>query len=187
MILHKFRKSTQTLQNLINSTVYDFYDCSLCNLCCIDGVLYLDENDIKNISKFLKISKKSFIEKYTKYNIKTGEIKINMPCSFLKNNKCIIYPVRPEVCRNYPIFVQNNDIVYVYGIETCAIATHFFEVYADFLSKFYPDFYKKLEKNIEKFPPPKNNDMINMQFSKEHVEIFIKWLNKTKKVTSSQA
>ena len=171
----------QDLQELINTTIHNFSNCSLCNLCCIDGVLHLNEADIKKISKHLKITPKSLVKQYTKYNLKTGEIKINMPCSFLKNNQCIIYPVRPEVCRNYPVFVQNNDIVYVYGIDTCATATLFFEAYTDFLAMYYPECYRQLEKTLDKEPPLKNNDMRNMQFSKEHLEIFIKWLNKSKK------
>jgi len=176
----KRSNSSQALQELINSTIFDFSECSLCNLCCIEGVLNLDEEDIKRISKYLKINPKSLVEHYTKYNLKTGEIKINMPCSFLKKNRCIIYPVRPEVCRNYPVFVQNNDIVYVYGIETCATATIFFEAYVDFLEKYYPEFYKQLQKNLDKEPPLKKNDMRNIQFSKEHIDLFIKWLNKPK-------
>ena len=171
--------SNQTLQELINTAIHDFSDCSICNLCCIDGVLHLDEEDIKKISKYLKINPKSLVEHYTTYNLKTGEIKIDMPCSFLKKNRCIIYPVRPEVCRNYPVFVQNNDIVYVYGIETCATATLFFGAYADFLETYYPDCYKKLQKNLDKEPPLKNDDERNMQFSKEHLELFIKWLNES--------
>ncbi len=86
---NRLNKNNHALQNLINTTIYDFSDCSICNLCCIDGALYLYESDIKKISKYLKISPKSLVEKYTKYNLKTGEIKIDMPCSFLKNNKCI--------------------------------------------------------------------------------------------------
>jgi Fe-S-cluster containining protein len=174
-------KSNKALQKMINNTINDFSDCSLCNLCCIEGILYLDETDIKKISKYLKISPKSLVEQYTKYNRKTGEIKIIMPCSFLKNNQCIIYPVRPDVCSNYPVFVQNNDNIYVYGIETCAKATHFFESYADFLEKYYPNCYKMLKKNLDKEKPLKKNDMRNMQFSKEHIKLFIRWLNKTKK------
>ncbi|OGS39991.1 MAG: hypothetical protein A3K77_03450 [Euryarchaeota archaeon RBG_13_31_8] len=172
---------TKALQELISTTIHDFSDCSLCNLCCIEGVLHLDEADIKKISKYLKINPKSLVEHYTNYNLKTGEIKINMPCSFLKKYQCIIYPVRPEVCRNYPVFVQNNDIVYVYGIETCATVTIFLDAYADFLAMYYPNYYKQLQKNLNKELPMKKNDMINMQFSKEHIEIFIKWLNKSKK------
>ena len=182
MNTNRLNMHNQVLQELINKTIYDFSDCSICNLCCIDGVLHLDEPDIKRISKFLKISPKFLVEHYTKYNLKTGEIKINMPCSFLKNNKCIIYPVRPEVCRDYPVFVQNNDIIYVYGIETCAIATYFVQAYSDFLKKYYPDCFKQLQKNFDRYTPPKNNNMINMQFSKEHIELFIKWLNKSKKI-----
>jgi Fe-S-cluster containining protein len=172
---------TPTLQKKINSTIHDFSDCSLCNLCCIEGFLQLDEADIKNISKYLNITPKSLVAQYTKYNLKTGEITINMPCSFLKKNQCIIYPVRPEVCRKYPVFVENNDIVYVFGVEACATATLFVEAYADFLATYYPDCYKILQKNINKEPPLKNSDMRNMQFSREHLELFIKWLNKSKK------
>jgi len=170
----------QALQELINNTIFDFSDCSLCNLCCVEGVLNLDEADIKRISKYLKINPKSLVENYTNYDLKTGEVKINMPCSFLEKDRCIIYPVRPEVCRNYPVFVQNNDTVYVYGIEMCATATIFFEAYCDFLETYYPECYRQLQKNFDKEPPLEKNDMRNVQFSKVHVELFIKWLNKPK-------
>jgi len=175
------RSTNKSLQELINITICDFSDCSLCNLCCIDGVLYLDESDIKKISKYLKIRPKSLVEHYTNYNLKTGQIKINMPCSFLKKNKCIIYPVRPEVCRNYPVFVQNSDIIYVYGIETCANATIFLGAYTNFLATYYLNCYKQLQKNLDKDLSLKENDMINMQFSKDHIELFIKWMNKKDK------
>ncbi|MCX6664705.1 MAG: YkgJ family cysteine cluster protein [Euryarchaeota archaeon] len=172
---------TKALQELINTTIQDFSDCSLCTFCCIEGVINLYEADILKISKYLKINPKSLVEHYTKYNLKTGEIKIDLPCSFLKKNQCIIYPVRPEVCRNYPLFVENNDTVHVYAIETCATATLFFEAYTDFLETYHPDCYRILQKNLDKEKPLKNNDMINMQFSKEHLELFIKWLNASKK------
>jgi len=178
---YRLKSKNEELQKLINRTIHDFSDCTICNICCLDGVLHLDETDLKKISKYLKISLKTLIEQYADYNLKTGKIRIIMPCSFLKNNKCIIYPVRPEVCRNYPVFVQNNDIVYVYGIETCAIATHFFQIYSDFLRKYFPVHYMQLQKNFDKNIPLKNNDMINAQFSKDHIELFIKWLNKSKK------
>ena len=178
---NKLSICNKELQELINTTIHDFSDCSLCNICCLEGVLHLDEEDIKKISRYLKIKPESLVKSYTNYNLKTGEIKIDMPCSFLKNNKCIIYPVRPEVCRNYPVFVQNNDIVYVYGIETCAVATVFLQAYADFLKTYYPEFFGQLQKNLNKKLNLKKNDMINMQFSKEHLELFIKWFNKLKK------
>ena len=27
---------------------------------------------------------------------------VNKQCIFLKNNKCIIYEIRPQICRNFP-------------------------------------------------------------------------------------
>jgi len=173
--------NNQALQEIINNTIRDFSDCSLCNLCCLDGYLTLDETDIKKISRHLNINPKSMVEHYTEYNLKTGEIKINMPCSFLKNNQCIIYPVRPKVCRNYPVFVEDNETVCIYGIETCAIATIFFEAYVDFLETYYPDCYRQLKKNLDKEPSLKNDDSRNLQCSKEHLELFIKWLKEPKR------
>lgn len=164
------------LQQKINKTVSDFSDCSICSLCCIDGTLFLDEKDILRISKYMKIEPKALVEKFTKYNRRTGEVKVDMPCSFLLKNKCIIYPVRPDVCRNYPIFAQKDGTAYVYGIESCARATHFFESFLDFLEKKYPDFYKELQNKIKKSKRLGKGDSINMQFSKEPLALFIKWL-----------
>ena len=69
----------------IYSLIPDFY-CTHCNKCCLPIIWFEPENIL--INKYLK---KKYPNK--KFN------NLNDKCSFLKDNRCSIYPVRPIVCR----------------------------------------------------------------------------------------
>jgi len=88
------------------------FKCLKCSKCCcgFPGYVWINEDEIEKISKFLKISKKPFLKKYTRYVsglISLKENLINYDCCFLKNKKCIIYEVRPKQCKTFP-FWENN-------------------------------------------------------------------------------
>lgn len=89
------------------------FKCQNCGTCCknlskLDSCVYLNGDDIKNIASFLNISKAEFIKNYT---VKRYEyIVIKSPdkdCIFLKDNKCIIYKVRPIQCQAWPFWEIN--------------------------------------------------------------------------------
>lgn len=74
--------------------------CSGCGECCSD-LLPMSEREVRRIKTYIK---KNGI-KEQRHNAASG---IDMTCPFRDrvNRKCLIYPVRPEVCRE---FVCNCD------------------------------------------------------------------------------
>jgi Fe-S-cluster containining protein len=63
------------------------YSCNHCHKCCSPIVWFEPEEIIiKDYLKKNNLDKNSFLNKTNK-------------CSFLKNDRCAIYPVRPIVCR----------------------------------------------------------------------------------------
>jgi Fe-S-cluster containining protein len=172
-------------QKEINKTILDFSDCSICGVCCKDEEVTLKEHDIIRILKNLELDKKSFLYQYTHYNPETKERMMNIPCPFLKENRCTIYPIRPEICRNYPLFILKKDRLVIFSdIEICAQATHFHEVFLDFLSEHFPEVHHYM---MKKFYVTSSENHIdkgksrNAIYSIKHVMIFIEWLNNHEK------
>lgn len=85
----------------INMRVYDFTNngkCSNCGACC-SNLLPMSDSEKSAIHAYIK-----------KHNIKeqrhaypTSDITINLVCPFRSDaeRKCLIYPVRPLICRNF--------------------------------------------------------------------------------------
>jgi len=83
-----------------------------CSKCCTGspGYVWLTKSEIEKISKFLKLSIKDFLKKYTK-QVK-GKISLldnfkNYDCCFLKDQKCQIYKIRPKQCLTFPFWKSN--------------------------------------------------------------------------------
>lgn len=165
-------------QEEINDFVKDFADCSICGVCCVDENLTLFNPDINQLSKKLGIDRKILLEKYTNYNNESKEILMNMPCSFFKNGKCSVYSIRPNICRNYPIYVLKEGFVRVVEIEGCVISTHFNELFLDYCKKYHPDFYKKVNATDKDYT--NENNIKNAIYSINLVALFIQWLHKPK-------
>ena len=86
-----------------------YFRCIGCSLCCTgaSGYVWLSEKDIDDISSFLKITKDIFIKKYTRFvknKISLKELYPCYSCIFLRDKKCIIYPVRPRQCKTFPFW-----------------------------------------------------------------------------------
>jgi Fe-S-cluster containining protein len=83
--------------------VFRNIDCMQCANCCkTTSPLLLDE-DIKRISKHLKLSPKEFYTLYVKRDEDGDLVFKNVPCVFLDNkNSCKIYNHRPKACKEYP-------------------------------------------------------------------------------------
>jgi Fe-S-cluster containining protein len=180
------RKILKGCQEELNHIIYDFSDCSICALCCKNEVLTLKEPDINRISKKLGMDKKSFLKQYSHYNEETNETVMNMPCPFLKNNRCELYSIRPEMCRNFPIFVLDSGLVAINEIESCAKATHFIQLFIEFISKEHPEHYEKLKRS---FDTPSNNSSFknpikNAYLSINYIARFTTWLAKKTNNTS---
>ena len=82
-----------------------------CSNCCTvsGGFVFISENDVKIIAKFLKISAEDFLKNFTRKKGNSLALidRDEKDCIFLKNHKCSIYPVRPIQCRTFPFWPQN--------------------------------------------------------------------------------
>ena len=173
------KRLLKEFQEEINSII-DFCDCSICGYCCKDEILALREPDINRISRHLKLDKNLFLEQYTNYNPSTKEIVLNMPCPFLKENRCTIYSKRPDRCRNFPITVLiKTKQVIVQDVGACALSTHFNEALLEYLLEHFPKEYDFLIKLYDKIPEKgiDNKQVIHPMYSIEQVMYFINWLN----------
>lgn len=78
-------------------------DCLKCANCCKTTSPIFREIDISRIAKKLKISIPEFQLHYLKMDEDKDWVLQQSPCTFLmEDNKCFIYDVRPQACRDYP-------------------------------------------------------------------------------------
>ncbi len=97
-----------TKQTPLNEILELGKECKRCGHCCSHGSGALVDEDLKNISEFLKITeeklKKDYLEEIEKFNTKRLRpitIKDNKPygkCVFYENG-CKIQPVKPLECK----------------------------------------------------------------------------------------
>lgn len=101
-----------TFENMIRDMergVYDFTKdgkCSECGQCC-SNLLPMSEKEVAEIRRYIK--KHRIRERKHSYPAPLANPpEMDLTCPFLdeskENNKCVIYPVRPEICR---IFICN--------------------------------------------------------------------------------
>jgi Fe-S-cluster containining protein len=81
-----------------------------CSNCCrlSDGFVFLTEDEANNIAEYLHKP----IEEIHKWFIKRLDDRFclvdgeNEHCIFLENDRCLIYPVRPQQCKDYPFWPE---------------------------------------------------------------------------------
>lgn len=81
--------------------------CKQCGNCCQwGGHVHLINADIKKISKFLGVSEREFINKYTCLTSNRQGLSLieheDGRCIFLSDKSCQVYQVRPAQCRDFP-------------------------------------------------------------------------------------
>ena len=87
---------------------FDCTDCLECANCCkTTGPLFTNQ-DIKRISKYLRMSEYEFTNKYLRMDEDDDLVLKVLPCPFLdeNDNECTIYDKRPKACKDYP----NTDL-----------------------------------------------------------------------------
>lgn len=82
-----------------------------CSNCCKlpGGFVYLSEKETADIADYLDVRENLFLQWFTriiddKLCLVDGG---NEYCVFLEDNKCSVYPVRPQQCRAYPFWREN--------------------------------------------------------------------------------
>ena len=97
---------------------FDDTRCKTCKaFCCIgEGYVFLTDEDIERISKFLGLSRENFLKTYTrkvfnKIALIDLVIKNEKRCVFLDDNyRCEIYPVRPKQCESFPFWEKLKEL-----------------------------------------------------------------------------
>lgn len=148
--------------NELEKVFTEYGDCSNCDhkICCKIYPPVINNDEILRIAKFKKISiddlKKKFLLDYI-IELENGKTKndyiINqIPCPFLDNNKCSIYPVRPLSCKQYPF--QTGLQLILDGFEICPIATllasEIWELHQDIITEIPKEKIEETEKKFEK-------------------------------------
>lgn len=79
--------------------------CSNCGQCC-SNLLPLSDNEVKTIKKYIKKHKL----KEQRHNVMVG---VDMMCPFRDeaNKKCLIYEIRPAICRQFMCNHTKEDIM----------------------------------------------------------------------------
>lgn len=112
--LHKLKKKKKKMvDNLFHSLheeVFEEIDCLKCANCCKTTSPIFRDIDVKRISKHFKMKEKDFINQYLMMDEDQDWVLKSSPCFFLNedDNKCDIYDVRPNACREYPHTDRKN-------------------------------------------------------------------------------
>lgn len=91
------------------------FKCTQCGKCCTGspGYVWITDEDIQEMARFLNISPQEFVETYTRQaygRLALLEKSISYDCIFLKNKKeCQLYGARPKQCRKFPWWPGNLD------------------------------------------------------------------------------
>ncbi len=87
----------------VHKEVFEQADCLQCANCCKSIPPIVSGRDRDRISKHLGIDSKTFFDKYLIQDEDGDTVLNQVPCPFLaEDNKCQIYEVRPNACRQYP-------------------------------------------------------------------------------------
>ena len=111
---------------MINSKVN--LGCNICDKCCINrGDIKITPINVIEISRFMKISKKNFIENYTEsvdnqpleIVIKSTGSKSRCILNDKKSNMCTVHPVKPMQCVTFPLIPLDIKRDIFYNQDTC--------------------------------------------------------------------
>ena len=89
--------------------------CRRCGMCCerLSHVIYdplereVSVENIEEIKEFLGIRYYEILEEVGSKVKGVNPVIVN-PCPFLQDGKCEVYPVRPQSCRPFPLFGDQN-------------------------------------------------------------------------------
>ena len=134
-----FLKQCDISEKKIDSVAHRLYrktsskiDCRICANCCKEIPPVLDEEDIKKLSRGLRVSRAQFKNQYLVRHEEPGKFVFRRkPCPFLKDNSCSHYAYRPKDCISYPHLHKKDfvsrlmDVIQNYSV--CPIVFNVYE------------------------------------------------------------
>lgn len=92
----------------INEIITPQIDCTACGGCCNQLMINVTPEESILVADHLKISQQQFKEKYIEESLQGKMIMNTIPCHFLSDKKCTIYPERFNECREFPHLHKSN-------------------------------------------------------------------------------
>lgn len=87
----------------LNEAITPQIDCTTCGNCCKTLMVNIDETEANSLSEHLQMDRKVFDEQYLEKSEHSDRMLMNaIPCHFLENNSCSVYPYRFAGCREFP-------------------------------------------------------------------------------------
>jgi len=107
---HTFKKLRKINDAQVDKLFHEAHDrafskinCLDCAFCCTHVGPRWTKQDIKRVSKAMKMKEADFEATYLKVDEDNDYVFQTLPCPFLQaDNHCIIYEDRPKACREYP-------------------------------------------------------------------------------------
>lgn len=117
-IKSKKPKSLDQVFHAAHDLAFEQIDCLKCANCCKTTSPIFRDVDIDRIAKKFRQSVTDFEDQYLRIDEDGDKVLKSSPCPFLESdNKCFIYDVRPQACREYPHtdrkrMIQIMDLTY---------------------------------------------------------------------------
>ena len=97
----------ETVQRL-NNIFAPQIDCTSCGACCRHLMINVTPEESITIATFLEKDPRQFKEEYLEESIQGDMIMKSIPCAFLSDSKCTVYPERFNGCRAFPHLHESN-------------------------------------------------------------------------------
>ena len=142
-------KNPDSVVHKLFKQVSEAIDCTACGNCCKKMQPILKKKDIDKLSVSLNIMPDKFITKYVNKDEDGKSIINQLPCPFLKDNKCTQYDSRPVDCASYPHLHKKDFVFRLIGVvnnyEICPIVFNVYEALKSKLKSEFIDFQEDFD------------------------------------------
>lgn len=110
-------KNLDALAVIADKQVWPEVDCLSCANCCKTMSPTFNTKDLQRISAHFNMTVQQFKDKWLYYDKKDNDwMNKKQPCQFLnlEDNKCSIYPIRPDDCAGFPHLTKKKMTDYMH-------------------------------------------------------------------------
>lgn len=110
-------KNLDALAVVADKQVWPEVDCLSCANCCKTMSPTFNTKDLQRISAHFNMTVQQFKDKWLYYDKKDNDwMNKKQPCQFLnvEDNKCSIYPIRPDDCAGFPHLTKKKMTDYMH-------------------------------------------------------------------------